>query len=140
MSTEQIDLLELDEASLAMQPDDTLDDIPQEAWAKDLVQLIEVQELAFTKAGIDPAQAFRLARVGVLAQAEYHGGRQFYLPRGDRLHIALRDAEIYRRANRRNIRALAQEYGLIDSQIWRICRQQHKLHLRKVQGQLFEGN
>ena len=51
---------------------------------------------------------------------------------------ALRDAEIYRRAHRGNILTLASEYGLTERHIWRICRQQRKLHLEKIQGRLFE--
>lgn len=115
-----------------------LDDVPQEAWAQGLVQLIEVQEAAFVRLGMEASEAFRLARAGVVAIAEFQGGRGWYLPRGDALANALRDAEIYRRANRSNIQQLAAEYGFTDQHIWRICRRQRKLHLRKVQGQLFE--
>lgn len=115
-----------------------LDDIPAHRWAQGLVQLIEVQEAVFVRLGYASDEAFRLARAGVVAIAEFGGGRDWYLPRGDDLHAAMRDAEIWRRANRRNIGALAAEHGLTERQIWRICNQQRKLHRDKMQGRLFE--
>ncbi|WP_296280584.1 Mor transcription activator family protein [Pseudoxanthomonas sp.] len=133
--TTQSDLLgmptDLDLASGA------LDAVPATKWAQGLVQLIEVQEATFQRLGVDEAEAFRLARAATLAIAEFHGGRQWYLPRGDDLATALRDAEIYRRARRGNIQDLAREYQLTDQHVWRIVRQQRALHLRKIQGDLF---
>lgn len=117
--------------------DAALDDVPQARWAQGLVHMIEVQEAEFRRLGHDQAEAFRLARSAVLAMSKYFGGRQWYMPRGDALAAALRDAEIYRRAHRGNIAALAGEFKLTERHIWRICRQQHRLHLDKVQGRLF---
>jgi len=115
-----------------------LDDVPQARWAQGLVQMIEVQEAEFRRLGHDEVEAFRLARSAVLAMSKYFGGRQWYMPRGDTLHAALRDAEIFRRARRGNIAELAGEFGLTERHIWRICSQQYRLHLDKVQGRLFE--
>lgn len=114
-----------------------LDAVPSHRWPQELVRLIEVQEAAYARSGIDRAEAFRLARIGVSAIAEFCGGRDFYLPRGDVLKDALRDAEIYRRARRSTIHALADEYGLTVRHVRRIVRQQYNLHLSKVQGRLF---
>jgi Mor family transcriptional regulator len=114
-------------------------DVPQEKWARSLVESIEVIEAAYVRAGVDADEAFRLASLAVRAVSEFRGGRQFYWPRGDALVTALRDAEIYRRANRSNIETLAGEFDLNVSQIYRICRQQRALHIRKVQGRLFDG-
>jgi Mor family transcriptional regulator len=112
-------------------------DVPSEKWARSLVESIEVIEAAHVRDGVEPGEAFRLASVAVRAVAEHRGGRQFYWPRGDALVMALRDAKIYRQANRSNIERLAEDNGLTVSQIYRICRQQRALHIRKVQGQLF---
>ncbi|WP_164124224.1 Mor transcription activator family protein [Stenotrophomonas maltophilia] len=108
-------------------------DLPESRWAAQLVALVQVMELAFQRSGADEELATRLALAGVLAQAEYAGGRMMYLPRGQRLRNALRDAEIYRRAKRGNIQELAREYGLTDVSVYRICREQKELHLSKVQ-------
>ena len=118
--------------------DEALDGVPQASWAQGLVQLIEVQEAAFVRLGFDKVEAFKFARAGVMAMAEFFGGRQVYLPRGDNLLAALRDAEIYRRAHRGNIGALAAEHGITDRHVWRICHQQRRLYLDKMQGRLFD--
>lgn len=119
-------------------PGGPIEAVPESKWARNLVALIEVAEARLKQRGMDDGAAFSWARELVLAQAEYCGGRQIYLPTGDALLTAMKHAEIYRRANRDNILALAQEYGLTDSQIYRICREQKRLHLDKMQGKLFD--
>lgn len=115
-----------------------LDGVPAHKWAKNLVEFIEQIELVYKRDGMSADEAFRLASLAVRAIAELRGGRQFYLPVGTALLAALRDADIYRRANRSNIELLASDHGLTVSQIYRICRQQRALHVRKTQGQLFD--
>lgn len=117
-----------------------LDDVPKDRWPRDLVSAIEVMEAAFQRAGYAEDVAFDLARTGVVALADYRGGRQWYLPRGDALTIALRDAGIYRRSRRGNIADLATEFGLTERHVWRIIRQQYALHRRKIQLQLPLGD
>ncbi|QHB72919.1 Mor transcription activator family protein [Stenotrophomonas sp. 364] len=102
-------------------------------WAPALAAFVEVMNSALQKQGLTEAQAAKLATAGVLALASYLGGRQFYLPRGERLRKALRDAEIYQRAKRGNIQQLAAEYGLSDIYIYKICRIQRALHREKIQ-------
>lgn len=113
-------------------------EVPEERWTQSLVDMIRVQEAMYRRRGYSEDEAFALARDGVMALAEYFGARMWYLPRGDRLRAALRDAEIYRRAKRGNIRDLAMEFGLSEPQIYRINRQQKALHLKKIQGRLFD--
>lgn len=113
-------------------------DVPAAKWARALVEFIEQIELVYVRDGMPADDAFRLASLAVRSIAEFRGGRQFYLPRGDELLTALRHAEIFHRANRANIEALAAEHGLTVSQVYRICRQQRALHIRKTQGRLFD--
>lgn len=113
-----------------------LDGVPKDRWPQELVHAIEVLEAAYVRAGKSEQEAFGLARAGIVALAEYRGGRQWYLPRGDALAVALRDAEIYRRARRDNITALSDEFELTERSIWRIVSQQYALHRRKIQLQL----
>lgn len=115
-------------------------DVPEDRWAPMLAAMVAVLESTYRRLGLGDAQAAKLATAGVLAQAAYAGGRMLYLPRGDRLRKALRDAEIYHRARRGNIRQLADEYGLTDIHVYRICREQKELHLSKVQGRLNFGD
>lgn len=114
-------------------------DVPDDRWAPLLAALVDVLTATYTRMGLSDAQAAKMATTGVLAQAEYFGGRMVYLPRGARLKLALRDAEIYHRAKRGNIDQLAAEYGLTDIHVYRICREQKALHLSKVQGRLNFG-
>ena len=115
-----------------------LDDVPDEMWAQGLVDMVRVVEAVYLRQGIDEDRAFALARDGVMGLAEYHGARMWYLPRGDRLRLALRDAEIFRKAKRGNIRQLASDHGISEPQLYRIIRQQTALHLSKIQGRLFD--
>ena len=116
----------------------SMDDVPADKWARNLVEFVEHIERAFERDGMTGEDAFRRASLAVAAIAFSRGGKQFYLPIGVSLAAALRDAEIYRRANRSNIEPLAAEFELTVSQIYRIVREQRALHIRKVQGQLFE--
>lgn len=115
-----------------------VDELPKAKWARNLVELIEVVEARYLRQGMSEAEAFRWSREAVLAEAEYFGGRQLYIPRGDDLHRALRDAEIYRRFTGLNLDELAAEYKLTPSQVYKINRVQRKLHMRRIQPQLFE--
>ncbi len=114
-------------------------DLPEEAWAPALAAMVAVLNDTYQRMGLPDDEAARMATAGVLALAEYFGGRMFYLPRGERLRNALRNAEIYHRARRGNIRILADEYGLTDIHVYRICREQRELHLAKVQGRFDFG-
>ncbi|TBV76857.1 Mor transcription activator family protein [Pseudoxanthomonas winnipegensis] len=135
---EQRDLLP--DSPLEMQGllDAELGDVPKEKWPAALVEAIEVLEAEYERMGYPETEAFRLAQRGIVALAQIWGGRYRYLPRGDDLVTAVRDAEIYRKARRGNIDALARAHGLTDRHVHRIVHQQHKLHIRKRQGNLFE--
>lgn len=140
MSDEQGDLWGVPTglAAAALTEDSTAK-VSEENWAPLLAAMVAVLAATHRRLGFDDAQAAKMATSGVLAIAEYLGGRTAYLPRGDRLRKALRDAEIYHRARRGNIRKLAEEYRLSDLQIYRIVREQKELHLAKVQGRLNFG-
>lgn len=102
-------------------------------WAKTLVEYVQVLERLYMRQGKSEAEAFKQAAASVLELAEHRGGKVEYLPRGDALRTALRHAEIYRRGNGKNHDALADEFGISVIQVYRIQKQQHKLHIKKVQ-------
>jgi Mor family transcriptional regulator len=115
------------------------EDLPETKWAPQLAENVRVLEARYVRRGMAPKEAFDLAADSVLVLAEHHGGRMFYLPRGDRLRRALRDAEIFRKCNWRNFDKLAAEYKLSITQIYAIVRQQNKLNLGLIQPGLFEA-
>jgi len=137
--TEQLDMMPApSEEDLTGLIGRDLDNVPEDRWAQTLTDMVRVIEARYRRQGRSEDEAFALARDGVMELAEYFGARMWYLPRGDRLRIALRDAEIYRLARRGNVRELADEHDLSEPQVYRIIRQQKRLHLSKIQGRLFE--
>jgi Mor family transcriptional regulator len=128
---------DLSEAERKQLLDLGVDDAPTSKWSRSLVDGIRVLEALFKRRGMEAEQAGRLAMDAVLELGEYHGGRVIYWPRGDALRTALRHAEIYRRAKAGNIEQLAIEYQLSVPQVYRVLRQQHALHMAKIQGNLF---
>ncbi len=144
MSTENQDMFGLpdDEAMRQKIIEQGGSDDVNTKWPKTLVEYVEVLEQLYIRRGYSEDHAFKMARDSVMELAEYRGGKVEYLPRGDELKIALIHAEIYRRAKSGNIKALADEFGFTDIHIYRICRQQRALHIRKIQPQLFneKGN
>lgn len=106
-------------------------------WAPLLADMLRVIEALKRREGRAEADAFADAQSTVLALAEYFGGRMVYLPRGDRLRTALRDAELWRRFNGRNSAELAHEYRVSEIHCYAILKKQRQLHQRKLQGRLF---
>lgn len=138
---EQGDLAPIDASQAESLVGRDLSAVPQAKWAPMLANMVAVLEALYRRRGIGAEQAFELARDSVLAQAEYFGGRVVYLPRGDQLKNAVRDAEIYRRfRGSRNADQLADEYELTVVRIYAIAAEQRALHLAKVQPQLFDDS
>lgn len=96
-------------------------------WPTALVELLDVVELALKKCERDDANVTQDARAVVIAISFTFGGRPFYLPRGDAFRRAIRDAEIFQRANRNNIPELAREFSLSLQSIYNVIRRQRKL-------------
>lgn len=117
--------------------DQGMDDVPSGKWATTLVEYVRILEALYRRRGMEVEAAQRLAMDSALELGEYQGGRVIYLPRGDKLRLAIKHAEIYRRSKRGNIEALAAEFGLTVPQIYRIVREQGVLHRAKIQGTLF---
>lgn len=116
------------------------DGVPDHKWPRRLVERIEVIEARFLRMGYADGEAFKLAAEAVMELAKFQGGRMDYLPTGEALETALKHAEIYRRANRDNIDALAVEYGMTPRHVYRIISEQRKLHIKRTQRELhFEG-
>lgn len=113
-------------------------EVDEAQWAPLLVDMVRVVEadLARRRGQASPAD-FADARHAVLALAEYFGGRQVYLPKGDRIRTALRDAEIWRKFTGRNARELAHEYKISEIHCYSVIKRQRVLHARKLQGRLF---
>jgi Mor family transcriptional regulator len=123
-------------------PDDVLDhlDDPEvrSRWPRDLAAMLDVLEAELGRHVDDETQARRLAAVAITALAEYHGGRMFYLPKGDGLALAIRDRQMWEtyRCNRDDVQRLAAEHGLTEQQVYAILRRQRAIYRRRIQPDL----
>lgn len=113
-------------------------DAPDKRWPRTLAEYIDVLRATFQRLGATEEQALDYAEQGVLALGQYCGGRQGYLPTGERLQAAVRDRRLYLEYNGRNKTALAQRYNLTERRVEQIAAEQKAIHVRKLQGRLFE--
>ncbi len=119
---------------------ESLDAVPveiEDAWPQLLTDMLQVVQAAYADAGAKPEQARELSFVALRALAKYHGGRTFYLPRGDGLEQAFRDARMWAEFNGRNIRELGEKYDLTEQRVYQVLAEQRALRSRKIQPTLF---
>lgn len=112
--------------------------VPGKKWAPLLADLLRVQEALFKRRGMADPEAFETACAVVMATADYIGGRAAYIPRGDRLRAALRDAGMWREydGNPATVERLATEHKLTTIRVYAILKQQRALDVARRQVQL----
>ncbi len=114
------------------------DQIPaKHLWPAYLADVFAINEAYNRRRQMDEMAAALDARDRSILLADYIGGRQFYLPTGETLKTALRDAIIYREFKGHNHNALAEKYGVTPTRIYQICAEQRRLFIRERQGKLF---
>ena len=106
-------------------------------WTERLSHSIDVLEALYKRRGMDAEQALELATVSVREFAQYHGGKQFYLPIGKKLDIAIRDRKIYAEIGKKSAEQLAAEHKLTPNRVYQIVRHQTALIRKKIQPDLF---
>jgi Mor family transcriptional regulator len=111
----------------------------EDTWPKLLVDMLQVMQQAYRDAGATVDKARALAIIGLRALASYHGGRTFYLPRGDKLEQALRNWQMWEEFTGKNIGDLCSKYRLTEQMVYQILAEQRAAHTRKIQPGLFEG-
>lgn len=115
-----------------------LGDVPEHKWAPLLADLLRVVEAYCKRRKMPDDQAWAVASELVVEISNYLGGRFTYLPRGDTLKTALLHADLWRRWKGNNLRELSDQSGYSEPHLYRILREQRRLHVRKLQGQLFD--
>lgn len=107
-------------------------------WEGSLREMVEIAEAKLLVELKPDVSAEELARHVVFAICSVMGGGVVYLPRGDSLKRALRDAKIYRdwKDNGTPIPELVSKYDLANQTIYDIIRRQRALH-RKNEPDLF---
>lgn len=102
-------------------------------WEGSLREMVEIAETALRERLGDNAQVPELARHAVFAICDTMGGSIIYLPRGESLKKAMRDAAIYQewRFEGTKLPALVRKYRLSMPTIYDILARQRALHRRQ---------
>lgn len=103
--------------------------------------LVDLQQIALRVAadvGISDEQATEIANQIVEFVRFTWGGQQIYVRKYDPHHISDRDIEIYTKFNGKNHTALAREYNLTPSRVYRIVKVVGRAERERRQHQLFE--
>lgn len=114
-------------------PDDALSDadltnVPAHKWAPTLAEMYDANVAGFLHAGYDESLSVKLAGIGVRATAFQLGGRVVYIPRGDRLKLAVRDNEMYAAWQKHgDIQKLAEDFKVTEPTAYRIIAGQRKV-------------
>ena len=114
---------------------------PQHQWPPLLADIFAVLRAYNLRNGLDETDAAVDARDRCVLLADYFGGRMVYMPTGERLHQALRDAMIWTEFRGNNHLALAEKYDLTVVRVYQILAEQRSLMVKERQGKLFnEGD
>lgn len=111
---------------------------PDDNWPGTLAEYFDVLVPVLVKRGRAHSVAIEDAAACVLALGRYCGGRQRYLPSGERLQTAVRDRMIWLEWRGNNRDALADKYELTTRRVEQIVAEQRAIHVRRIQPQLFE--
>lgn len=106
-------------------------------WPQRLVELFELHRAFNLRRGMDPDRAAVDAAERVVLIAEYLGGRPVYLPRGDAIRRAVRDATIYA-SQGVPVEELARRHGMAVASVYEILEEQRRMFVDRMQGKLFE--
>ena len=105
-------------------------------WPGDLVELAEVIRSQLKREGVADETIYRQTERILLAMSFLCGGRNYYLPKGERIKNALRDKKIYDAFNGNNHRELARQFRLSEQKIYEVIRVQMQVHRSRVQHNL----
>ncbi|QUN06450.1 transcriptional regulator [Shewanella yunxiaonensis] len=107
----------------------------QSHWPSTLQSLCAVMEA--TLAANDIPNNRRTAEELAMVIGNYFGGRgDVYLPNGSRMKTALRDIEIWRHYNGKNLAELAQDYGMTERRVYMIVAEQRRAMVARKQRKL----
>ncbi|TVP15376.1 Mor transcription activator family protein [Shewanella sp. KCT] len=137
----QMDLIqtshqELEQALETLQnlkPDEREDFIKR--WPSTLQSLCELMRV--TLEGQDVSNSVQISEALATTLSTYLGGRDIYIPNGDRLKDALRDIRIWREFKGNNLEQLSRDYGLTERRVSQIIAEQRAAFVARKQRRLF---
>ena len=101
-------------------------------WPRTVAELVDVLTAELQRKGIDATKAASTATSLMMAMANYFGGRQYYLPRGDKLRLAVRNRIIWQAYPKTSIEDLAATHGLTTRHVYQILGEQRALVVRTI--------
>lgn len=104
-------------------------------WPANLQSLCELLRSALRSRGVNDADA--LAEQLATLIGGYLGGRDMYIPSGERLKVALRDIRIWREFKGNNLEQLSRQYGLSERRVSQIVAEQRTAFVARKQRRLF---
>lgn len=138
--TRQIDLLDPTQCDvLDLVQEHHADLPPKERWPSTLRELVDVLAAYNERVlRMKPHAAADDAMERVMVIADYLGGKFVYLPRGDALRVAVRDALIYRLSTRLPVLEIARKYDLTEIRVYQIVAREKHREIELRQGKLFD--
>lgn len=95
-------------------------------WPGRLVEIFDVVNSCVKRNGVEKEKSSSLSEAIVSEIAQLFGGMQFYLPTGNKLKLALRDARIFTEFTGDNTAELARKYNLSQANIYLILKKQRE--------------
>ena len=127
---------ELEQALLtlsSLNADERLDFMQR--WPSTLQSLCELMRV--TLEGHAISNSVQISEALATTLSTYLGGRDIYIPNGDRLKDALRDIRIWREFKGNNLEQLSRKYGLTERRISQIITEQRAAFVARKQRRLF---
>ncbi|WP_218997449.1 Mor transcription activator family protein [Shewanella algae] len=127
---------ELEQALLtlsSLNADERLDFMQR--WPSTLQSLCELMRV--TLEGHAISNSVQISEALATTLSTYLGGRDIYIPNGDRLKDALRDIRIWREFKGNNLEQLSRDYGLTERRVGQIIAEQRAAFLARKQRRLF---
>ncbi|AYV14347.1 Mor transcription activator family protein [Shewanella algae] len=127
---------ELEQALLtlsSLNADERLDFMQR--WPSTLQSLCELMRV--TLEGHAISNSVQISEALATTLSTYLGGRDIYIPNGDRLKDALRDIRIWREFKGNNLEQLSRDYGLTERRVSQIIAEQRAAFLARKQRRLF---
>ncbi|MCL1162482.1 transcriptional regulator [Shewanella chilikensis] len=127
---------ELEQALLtlsSLNADERLDFMQR--WPSTLQSLCELMRV--TLEGHAISNSVQISEALATTISTYLGGRDIYIPNGDRLKDALRDIRIWREFKGNNLEQLSRDYGLTERRVSQIIAEQRAAFWARMQRRLF---
>jgi Mor family transcriptional regulator len=121
------------ETLATLKPDERSDFIRR--WPSTLQSLCDVMRQTLIQHNI--ANVDHISEALATSLSAYLGGRDIYIPNGERLKDALRDIRIWREFKGNNLEQLSRDYGLTERRISQIVAEQRAAFVVRKQRRLF---